>query len=635
MQCDVGLACTALVECPVQDGLLMLCQALVGSKLDADPVAGRLFDNLLAHALAYGREARPTAAVVEPDSPKQKLLTESGLAYRLLDDPVRAVASGRFGIVIVDATPDNLASLAARADAVDAFTESGGWLMLWGVTPEGLEAFNSLVGAQHLMRPFRQERVYLRSPRDPLVAGLSQRDVAMSTGRKYMRFMETEIPSDDAFTFVVDYTDVAPFAEWPEPEYFKHFDEDPLNSGHHPLNMVNGMTRRDFWRFIFYLHLFDDPPTEWTIELPRREEVAGLAIIPNPTYHHLETLRLAFDGREEDAVTLELEEHGEGPPKRQEFDFTPRPAKTVTFDLVEWEEVGSQDVLGIDNLWITAQRSDEFLRKVKPLLNIGALVRYPQGKGGIVLNQVNTLESEANPVNAEKKKAIVSTMLRNMGAAFGREGVLRPGERFNYRPVPLGTACNLYLSSEWGWPDEQYDLSGLPLGRQKLHGIAYKIRDFETSPLESAVTLSGMPGVEAPASVVIPVETTADALFFLHTFHARPTWRDGPEAEGNPVVFQYVVHYADGEQATVDVAYGEGTGNWISPDPADLPEAGLAWSAPLPGEGAERAAVYQLRWDNQRPDARIDALELRYPAEGGEKRGAPVLLGVTAADAVE
>ena len=53
IQCDLVLGDTALAECQVNEGLLLLCQMAVGQKLASDPVAQRLFDNLVNYATAY------------------------------------------------------------------------------------------------------------------------------------------------------------------------------------------------------------------------------------------------------------------------------------------------------------------------------------------------------------------------------------------------------------------------------------------------------------------------------------------------------------------------------------------------------------------------------------------------------
>ena len=56
--CDEQLGYSAIAECPVNEGLMVLCQMVVGEKLATDPVAQRLFDNLLCllRALRAGAE---------------------------------------------------------------------------------------------------------------------------------------------------------------------------------------------------------------------------------------------------------------------------------------------------------------------------------------------------------------------------------------------------------------------------------------------------------------------------------------------------------------------------------------------------------------------------------------------------
>ena len=45
-------------------------------------------------------------------------------------------------------------------------------------------------------------------------------------------------------------------------------------------------------------------------------------------------------------------------------------------------------------------------------------MRYNMGKGGILLNQLNILQNEENPVNAEKKAMVTKTLLMNLGAVL-------------------------------------------------------------------------------------------------------------------------------------------------------------------------------------------------------------------------
>ena len=57
-------------------------------------------------------------------------------------------------IVVIAATPGRLKALVEGRGRVEAFLKAGGYLVLNGLTPEGLESFNTLVGFDHMIRPF-------------------------------------------------------------------------------------------------------------------------------------------------------------------------------------------------------------------------------------------------------------------------------------------------------------------------------------------------------------------------------------------------------------------------------------------------------------------------------------------------
>ncbi|MFW6189254.1 MAG: hypothetical protein ACOC7T_02375, partial [Planctomycetota bacterium] len=632
MQCDQNLNYSAIAECPVQDGLMLLCQAVVGSKLRTDPVAQRLFDQMVNYALSYQLAQRPTAMVAKAGSEKFELLSGTGVNFERVDNPVQAIESGAYEIVVVDATARNMRRLAAAAGRVRRFAEAGNWVMVWGVTPETIDQFNELAGVQHLIRPFRVEKVQIPTPRDGLMAGLSQRDVVMSTGRRIQAGSSNEHPSGDGFTYVVDYRDVAPFADWPTPQEMGK-PEGAGGNDHDPMNLVNGFDDKLNWRYAFTIIMERGDHTHWTIELPREEAITGFKLDPRRTFHHLRRIKLTFDGNPDSSIVLDVDD----PDAPQEYDFEPRRAREVTFDLTAWDEVSDRDIIGLDNLWLYAERPRRFRRKVEPLLNIGTLVKYPMGRGGLILNQVKVMDSEPLPINAQKKKTIVSALLQNLGASFSGKRVLLPGEGLEYEPVSLEGYCNLYLTSEEGWPVGDRDLSHLPLDRQEFAGVVYNIRNFKTSPLESAIGLGRHRRFRGGNAVEgIEVNRTADALFFLHTMIEKRQWRPRRREDREPpVVLRYVVHYTDGETEEVPVRYNRGAADWRQEKPAGLKDAALAWSAPFPdAEDGERAAIYAMQWNNPRPEAEVRSIDVKLGEEGA-RYALPVVLGITTADVIE
>ena len=93
------------------------------------------------------------------------------------------------------------------------------------------------------------------------------------------------------------------------------------------------------------------------------------------------------------------------------------------------------------------------------MLNLGGLIKYPRGEGGIIVSQYNLIEQEANPVNYDKKKNVLATILRNLGASFGGKSAAIAGYNLNYAPISLENFANLYLTKAQGWPDRNGDLA--------------------------------------------------------------------------------------------------------------------------------------------------------------------------------
>jgi hypothetical protein len=255
-------------------------------------------------------------------------------------------------------------------------------------------------------------------------------------------------------------------------------------------------------------------------------------------------------------------------------------------------------------------------------------VRYAKGPGGILLNQLNIVEREVNPVNAEKKGTILKALLKNLGATFGGTG--SRGGDYATAPIALPAGVfNAYTTSRgkpaWFQAGDK-DLSALPAGDQPLAGTTYHLNDFKTSPVPGAVMLKG-PGSQADAETVtgIAIGRTADALCFLHAFNAGDKAK---KAKPGEAAFRYVVHYADGQTTDIVVGWQRGVAHWIQDKPADLPDAALAWAAPFPADKGHQAALYSLVWKNPRPQAAIASIDLAYVA-GGPSLGVPALLAVS------
>jgi len=161
VQCGPRLEYSALVEVPVGKGVMYPGQLELGTKLGVNAVAQRLLLNLIRAGFDYRLEfAEVAAAITDPQL--GKAVDAIGLQYSEATGPLAAVRDAKKKIAVVSATPAHLKQLADDPAALEAFWRRGGTPMLCGLTPEGLADFNRIVGVDHVIRPFKRERVRAR-----------------------------------------------------------------------------------------------------------------------------------------------------------------------------------------------------------------------------------------------------------------------------------------------------------------------------------------------------------------------------------------------------------------------------------------------------------------------------------------
>ncbi len=131
-----GINCAPLLERPVGQGVVILCQLKVSERLGVEPAAGLLLQNALDTLAAYQPPATRTALFC-PTQATRDCLDAVGLAYRdLTAHPAPADLDACD--LLVAAGP--LAALAPCADSVRALLDRGGTVLLHRVTPQDLAA---------------------------------------------------------------------------------------------------------------------------------------------------------------------------------------------------------------------------------------------------------------------------------------------------------------------------------------------------------------------------------------------------------------------------------------------------------------------------------------------------------------
>ena len=649
VQCGPQLNFSAMVECRMKDGSMLLSQLLIGESMDTNPVARRLFDNMVYYASSFEATHKETAVVMPEDDLRTGLLRQIHLDFASFGDPIEALDSNR-QIVIVDGAAENTDALAANQGKVRAFTDGGGWLILWGVTPEGLDDYNKLVGVDHVMRRFLREKVILAIPEDPLTAGLSLQDVTMDTGESPTRFWNVPWAVNDAYTWIVDLRDIAPFMDFSGREDAIRRAKTKTQHQSNPMNMFNGFTAKQYWKYLYYIP-FEGEEHALEFTLPRRESLTRLSVVPNDHLWQPRTLELYPDDADE-PVELPLKVGA----FQQDFDLDGLTAKKLDIVLTDLENVNPdrpQHITGIENLKILAKRSEQWEEKVRPLLNIGGLVAYNMGEGGILLNQLNIKKRELNPATVKKKQAMVKTILANLGAVVGGAKPVVVGTNLEFRPVDIPdetyNAYNMHRENP-GWFRSRLarnaDLSGLPEGENRFEGVLYSVPEFKTSIVPSVIMLRGS-GTQVQAKKVegIKVGRQADALFFLHTYNKgrgvqryeralAAGNRKKADPENPPVLFRYRVNYADGQGMEVPVRWNEGVSHWLQQNPRPLQQAQVAWIAPVEGHEGWQTTVYSMQWNNPRTDVPIKSIDI-LPATGrrAQRLGAPAVIAITTATA--
>jgi beta-galactosidase len=638
-ECGGELEFSPLIEAPCGEGVILLCQLRVGAKLGIDPAA----DVLLRNFIKVYADYQPAGGVAAVYSPGNDLLAEkaaqTGLSTQTAADVAEALDGAKYRAALVHASQANLQSLLDRKQQVEAFQRSGGWIVLAGLAPEGLDAFNRLVGGNYQLRPFRIERVTLESPEFPLAATLGNRDLALLSEKPIMH--GRYFVSGNTFGHCIDRRNFAPFTQPPGgPD--DPFTYQPTFDDHDPFNFTNGMLSSDFWQYIQQLWLPEDGPLKLVFRLRRPDVLETVRIWNNEAYWTIENLDVLLDGDEASAIQMVLPDSADVTEVKLPESVEVR--QTITLVIRSWRErpIRRTDVrlVGIDNL--------EFLRPQAPQGSVsidsaGGLAAFPRGEGGILLCQIKWMKEEPRPENAAKKLRILGVLLQNMGIRSQSAAVVAvPGVNVRFTPVNLQEYCNAYLddkSGRAGWFGKKGEnLEALPRGRLDLADVGYQVVDYATAPVPDCIILGGQgaPGAVRDLDEAvegIKVGRKADLLYFLHTAHvSRPVSdRERQQMLDNrrpfvpPPLVKYVLHYADGQSAEIKAVLETHLDHWLVDEPRPLEGAQIAWSRPLESAGGARAVLYSMQAVNPRPNEVIESIDV---VRAGN-RAAPVLVSIS------
>ena len=207
VQAGDRLDLTLLMEIPFEKGRYLISQLLIGSKLGTEPAADYLLHNALVWASEKAR-TEPATIVGVVDKPLGEFLLETELKITWEQDIAVALKTAA-DVLVVEAKPSFVNYLAMHPDEVNTFFNQGGWIMLSGLTTNGLPGFNQLVGGKYTLRDYTAEWTVLDHRDDPLLLGISDRDVKQNSLRQTDRASGTYAPSTNLFFSVIEEIDPA------------------------------------------------------------------------------------------------------------------------------------------------------------------------------------------------------------------------------------------------------------------------------------------------------------------------------------------------------------------------------------------------------------------------------------------
>ena len=135
-----GLVYLPLLEILDGRGRYLLCQLLIGEKLDSEPVARLMLENLIRYA-ATNAAASVKLAVVQEKLSLAESLDEIDAVFSNVSGRLKRTDLGSFGVLMAET---DAAEVAAAAAKIRQFVADGGRVVLHGGTPDGLARLHNL-----------------------------------------------------------------------------------------------------------------------------------------------------------------------------------------------------------------------------------------------------------------------------------------------------------------------------------------------------------------------------------------------------------------------------------------------------------------------------------------------------------
>ena len=170
-----GLDWVPLLEIRHGSGRYFLCQMEIVNKIDSEPVARRLLQNMLFAAAGPSSPMRPAAAFTHSKA-NMGMLEATGLEFKSLDEHFQPLSLSEYSFIFIETSDAPWPELLASASAVRNYISRGGVLWFHGLSPETSPRLKELLDIDLNCYPLEPEKVITASD-DTAIMGLSNFDL--------------------------------------------------------------------------------------------------------------------------------------------------------------------------------------------------------------------------------------------------------------------------------------------------------------------------------------------------------------------------------------------------------------------------------------------------------------------------
>ena len=286
------------------------------------------------------------------------------------------------------------------------------------------------------------------------------------------------------------------------------------------------------------------------------------------------------------------------------------------------EKIEAEGSNNADALYVLGKIYYRFEEFERALEKVNAAVELGSDK----LAECLLLKSEI--LGALNQFSLARETQRQVRRAVLDESIPKRSEDISAKFVDLTTHYNVSLS-EFPYQTEQSTrtlteaFDQIPPGVGSFAGTSFDVRGVLALAGTETVLSAGLYDLK-PEVTGIPVERKASSMHLLH----GAGW--GSSEPHGTCIGEVVVHYEDGETRTVEICAGTHVRDWFLTQSytRQVSDGTLAWVHPSSQVSGRDIGLYTMRWENPKPETKIETIDFRSTMTAG----APFLLGVTLDD---